>query len=447
MRLLHERDEEHSSRARNLTSLRDASHTIGHCMDYVRGGKSTIEHAGSGAFATRDFSSGSLITSSPLVQISNKTAMEIHSTNDGSNATQQLLFNYCFGHRRSPQLLCPTTQVALINHDPKRANVAIRWKRRSFSSSSKNDYTLEPVEELVVNNGDLASYNTRLVFEYVAIGDIKAGDELFLHYGEEWDGAMKEQYKQRMVKSEARCAEDRQSCSVEYPDSTNEENRTVAASDDVPNLQQGRYECLVYPNLRFQQTAGWEEFTANRNVADQEAWPEKIRILYRDSQFAAWYPCKVVKLDNERMVYNVETYSKPLGLNAVGRRYLNFPRDNIRFSEGPYQSDQHLAWSFRHYIPIPNSIFPLRWRDDYQPAAGLSLGRLDQVEATREHEEDYERSLRDVKCGLYIAKSNIPNAGTIFSCEVSKCAVVLAGSDFNFATSQLHNRVWSVHSG
>jgi hypothetical protein len=41
------------------------------------------------------------------------------------------------------------------------------------------------------------------------------------------------------------------------------------------------------------------------------------------------------------------------------------------------------------------------------------LGKLSDARETALVTEDYERTLREVKCGLYIAKSNIPNAGRL----------------------------------
>ena len=43
-----------------------------------------------------------------------------------------------------------------------------------------------------------------------------------------------------------------------------------------------------------------------------------------------------------------------------------------------------------------------------------NLGDIDQREKTEEDVSQYENMLKEVKCGLYFAKSSIPNAGTDF---------------------------------
>jgi hypothetical protein len=102
---------------------------------------------------------------------------------------------------------------------------------------------------------------------------------------------------------------------------------------------------------------------------------------------------------------------KPISARRIGCRYRNVPRNRIRFADGLYQSDQHLAWSFRHYIPIPDSIFPLRWREDYKTAKSWNLGTLSNIKPTNALATSYEKALREAKCGVYIAWSNIANAG------------------------------------
>jgi hypothetical protein len=389
--------------------LRDRSlawiQSNGQCLDSIREGESSIADAGRGAFATYQFSKGAVITVSPLVQISNPQVLEFRERNHTNpNATHQLLFNYCYGHRKSELLLCPTTQVALMNHDSKRANVEIRWAR----NENMKDYTAGTVEDLQVDPDDLASYNTRLMFQYVAIGDIQAGDELFLDYGKGWENALLDH-----IEHGASSLDDHLNVGSSV---LNDKNSPIVLSDDE-SVKSYLYECQIYPNVKLTtaDTHAWEEFASNRAI-DESNWPPEFRAWYKDNDFVSWYPCKVIKVDEEQELYAIEMFVKPLIAFRVGRRYLKVPRDRIRFAERPYQSDIHLAWSFRHYIPIPDSIFPLRWRDDYQLAESWNLGKLSDARETALVAEDYERTLREVKCGLYIAKSNIPNAGRLTMC-------------------------------
>eukprot|EP00560_Eucampia_antarctica_P004260 CAMPEP_0197838076 /NCGR_PEP_ID=MMETSP1437-20131217/34196_1 /TAXON_ID=49252 ORGANISM="Eucampia antarctica, Strain CCMP1452" /NCGR_SAMPLE_ID=MMETSP1437 /ASSEMBLY_ACC=CAM_ASM_001096 /LENGTH=655 /DNA_ID=CAMNT_0043445605 /DNA_START=42 /DNA_END=2006 /DNA_ORIENTATION=- len=89
------------------------------------------------------------------------------------------------------------------------------------------------------------------------------------------------------------------------------------------------------------------------------------------------------------------------------------PRKAIKFIEKKYHSNQHLVNAFRKYIPIPDDIFPLQWRSDYVSAGSLNLGQKDGgVDAVdKENLDSFHRKLEEAKCGIYVAPSNILNAG------------------------------------
>ncbi len=136
-------------------------------------------------------------------------------------------------------------------------------------------------------------------------------------------------------------------------------------------------------------------------------WTSKSRNL----ALPYWYPCRVIAAKSQRGVYDIDMIIKPISACRIGRRYWNVPRNRIRFADGLYQLDQHLAWSFCHYIPIPDSIFPLRWREDYKTAKSWNLATLSNIKPTNALATSYEKTLREAKCGVYIARSNIANAG------------------------------------
>jgi hypothetical protein len=365
-------------------------------LDTITEQKSSIEDAGRGAFATRAMSKGSVVSASPLVSITQQQVLEIQNAADKGNATHQLLWNYCYGHRKAEILLCPTTQAAMINHDSGKANVVIRW-----ATKDRQDYTVGSLDELAVNQTEMESYNTRLMFEYVATRDIQAGEELYLDYGSEWEEALKDHVEHGSSQRGSRYV----SAKV-----MSEESRPIVKSAHSSMLNHS-LECNIYPNVFAPpDSSGWEEFTSNQAV-DKKNWAHQFKAWYKYNDFAAWYPCRVIEANSQRGVYDIEMMIKPISALRVGRRYRNVPRNRIRFADGLYQSDQHLAWSFRHYIPIPDSIFPLRWREDYKTAKSWNLGTLSDVETTKALVTSYEKALREAKCGAYIAKSNIPNAG------------------------------------
>ena len=392
-----------------ITTTTTTTTVKGQCLDSVREGKSQIPDAGLGAFTTRAFEKGSVVTIAPLVQVSTQEAMDISTIVDASNATQQLLLNYCFGHRKSTMLFCPATEAAMINHYSSsksgEPNVEIRWSRQIASK----DYTSGPMQDLQVDNS-IESYNLKVMFEYVALKDIHEGEELLLDYGEHWEEAL----KSHMLRGAS--SVDRHQISVK---TLNQERHPVTLSNAATDNQVS-YECHLYPKVRIG-SVNWEDFSSTRNV-DPTNWPATFKAWYKDNDFIGWYPCRVVEADNDKELYSIEMFDKPLSKNHLVKKYRNVPRDRIRFAEAPYQSDLHLPWAFRQYIPIPDSIFPLRWRDDYRVADSWSLGKLANVEETKALEDEYERELRRVDCGLYLAKSNIPNAGGLVvlfdSCKV-----------------------------
>jgi hypothetical protein len=107
-------------------------------------------------------------------------------------------------------------------------------------------------------------------------------------------------------------------------------------------------------------------------------------------------------------------------LRPVIRKIQNLPRHAIRYVNPPYTSAQHHPRAFRHYIPLPDSIMPHHWRDDYVTAADLKLGFKDKglfASDGDDHtdlesiQQQHSKTLQAATCGLYVAPSTIPNAG------------------------------------
>jgi hypothetical protein len=106
---------------------------------------------------------------------------------------QQLLLNYCFGHRDSTLLLCPYVS-AVVNHAPTSndghagvdvptANVKIVWSNKITAHPEWRDM---PIISWAYTN------QAGLGFEYEALRDIAAGEEVFVDYGDEWQAAWDE---------------------------------------------------------------------------------------------------------------------------------------------------------------------------------------------------------------------------------------------------------------
>jgi hypothetical protein len=411
------------------------------CLDHITIQKSTIEHAGMGAFATKTFPIGSVVAVTPLLVIPDKiNAMSIQNGN--TNNTIQLLENYCFGHKYATNLLlCPTTHAALINHSrrtkktqqKKKANVRLSWAQDlNVPCVSNNHPLLLDMADLWTTNLssgvlDVDQYTlssfpaTKLAFEYVAIQDIQVGDEILLDYGDQYEQAL-QQHKERNNNNKDKEKKEGRAVVVTPPSILNTERRPIVLSTD-PFMSTGghyTYECKVFPNLSILLSLNensWEDFWASR-MMDSTNWPDEVTAMYGNNDYASWYPCRVLYINEEENVdddgiatgvtYDVEIYTKGNMKSGGILRYLaNCPRDRIRFAWAAYQSSQHRPMAFRHYLPIPDDIFPHRWRDDYKPRESWKLGRIGESSI----DVDYEATVRNATCGLYLAESNIPNGG------------------------------------
>ncbi len=401
-------------------------------MDTIVTKPSTVPEAGQGAFATRKMPVGSVISVTPMITVSNAAlAMDVPYTRQENtpqiqedpelskdmyipqmrkNSTQQLLKNYCFGHTKSDLLLCPTTQAALINHADVSArpqqepNVRIRW--HMDTENDKEHFILQPLASITnINHTDLSSYRTRIVIEYVATRDIEFGDELLMDYTSEWQLALYSHLEHghstpRDVDPNHIPAKLR-----------NDMGQPIELSEDV-RPKHLAFLCDVHPNIHIVDgtTPSWEDFDSNSAV-HKESWSEHFRLWFGHNEAASLYPCNVIGTDRFQNMYEIVMLVKPLVNAQVGRMFRNVPGHRIRYADSLYQSDMHLEWAFRYHIPIADANFPLQWRRDYKSAENWNLGKHMNGKQANASEESYEETLRQAKCGLYLARSNIPNAG------------------------------------
>jgi hypothetical protein len=183
----------------------------GKCQDHIRPGTSTI-NAGRGAFATRDLPKGTVVGYAPLVHVAVRgeeiLTVDYDGINHGSKDLRKnnysrpdLVLNYSFGHRNSTLLLTPYgAMVNYINHKSP--------KRNSSSSSDDDDDDQRnnddgpnvriqwPAKELIAHKPKWLTEDIHflrdtidkigLSFDYVALRDIKAGEEIFMDYGDGW---------------------------------------------------------------------------------------------------------------------------------------------------------------------------------------------------------------------------------------------------------------------
>jgi hypothetical protein len=164
--------------------------TYGRCMDNIRDGVSSIPHAGRGAFATRFLPKGSLVAPVPLIHIPDRNTYtifegktvrceeddQIRCLADHSKPVHdQLLLNYCFGHRESSLLLCPYGLLtSLVNHDGDNPNSKIVWAKDS--DMTYPEWRDKPLKEWAHEE------KAGLSFDFVALKDIHPDEEITSTY-------------------------------------------------------------------------------------------------------------------------------------------------------------------------------------------------------------------------------------------------------------------------
>ena len=177
----------------------------GQCLDgrfEVR--QSSIPKAGHGAFATQRIAKGEMIVPTALLHVADKELLSMYNrtidpvtgekmkrplvkdpetgrytTQEDKPIGKQMLMNYCFGHRESSILLCPTNGVSVMNHCSTRtksqgqcnskqgANAGYRWPE-DWAPESKEWLQLS-YEELIQRHG------RGLTLEIYATRDIEIG--------------------------------------------------------------------------------------------------------------------------------------------------------------------------------------------------------------------------------------------------------------------------------
>ena len=344
----------------------------GWCLDHIRQGPSKIPQAGHGAFATRDLVQGSVITSTPLVQIPDKHLLEI-SLEQANYQHFQLLLNYCFGHPQGTQLLCPIgPNAGLINHSTK-PNAVLQWSTRT--NVHKKEWFNLTAKQL--------SQTTEigLVLDYVALRDIAEGEEITINYGPAWQQAWEDHVKSW------------QGYTAEYVSA-----KTMNMKADTKILKTVEeqhfqpYPASVFTSCYYEHRP-YEQGIVDRSGRYHDSssvilkrW-EPLEYGVPDHFFLR--PCRIL----ERYPIRRNPYLDPAqkqgdaSVDLDGFAYtvqvLNFdsmhedqrvhesetlivsdvPREAIIFSDFMYTSDMHLPSAFRHEMQLDDSLFPRNWRN------------------------------------------------------------------------------------
>jgi len=321
---------------------------------------------GRGAFAVRGLAKGSLVTPVPLVQLPASSMINMHELGQSEEEHEdgpvyyrmsddvqgkQLLLNYCYGHPESSMLFFPSGTVSsLINHS-KKPNAKMIWS--AHPAHQKHWYDLTP-EELLSDETNFIG----LMIEIVALRDIQEGEEIFIDYGNDWQTA--------------------------WDKHTNHWNERLAAGD-IPKDWPLRALDLneEYKNKVFKNTEERENDPYPDNVmlkcflqvsADKtdekidekpvREWAEPPMGTFDSDTLEDCVIKEYIKVEDGKsgaMPYN---YTVALVKDSDTTMIRNVPHRAFVFVDKPGTGDQFVADAFRHYIAIPDEIFPRGpWRD------------------------------------------------------------------------------------
>jgi hypothetical protein len=317
----------------------------GVCGDNLREGVSKIPQAGRGAFATRFLKRDTIVAPLPLIHVPSRKQLEMFQpdftakkvVNNTEAVGQQLLINYCFGHRDSTMLLCPYGLLTgLINH-ARTPNVKLRWSDPKRSTHSP-EWLNKTVEELAEQKFSVMS------MELVALRDIEPDEEVVMDYGEEWEAAWNAHVASWSPGEEA----------ASYVSSyeLNEGNETKIfrvnfqqLANPYPNNVHIRFD-LAFAEENWKES--WEDGTLLR---DKMKWDEDLA------------QCTVLSTSKDgdgNTVYTTVYWNEESGESGMIR---GVPRKAFVFRDNPYTADYLQHNVFRHDIRIPDDMFPSSWKN------------------------------------------------------------------------------------
>lgn len=339
----------------------------GKCMDHIRNGPSSIASAGHGAFSKRDMPAGTVISASPLHHVQRSFANLYNFTYHKPTKQwirikdqivgKQLMLNYCFAHPESILLLCPYgAGINYINHgsDP---NVKIRWAE-NFEIGHNASLLEGPLSALWKTEKPV------LAIDYVAIKDIKAGDELFMDYGKDWVAAWEAHVKNYK------------------PHGTNPEKYASA------RWMNEHYGDTLIRTEKEQKVDPYPDnlvLRCHKGLVNSHGLT-KFKFGIGDTGV----PCKILRRDlvDGKFVYTVELefrgayYEEEEEEEHVTLiKRANVERSSIAFIDKPFTTNIHLPNAFRHPIGIPDEMFPEQWKGEEEEISGREVV---------EDDEDYD---------------------------------------------------------
>jgi hypothetical protein len=351
----------------------------GMCLDNLSVAPSTLPGVGRGAFSKHAVPSGHVIAPTPVIHFDRSQTEILEQTTDpdpvipvkakhGVRYTdkvlgEQLLLNYCFGHPDSNILLLPyAPAVNFINHSREKVNAVIRWSPLVLGSSM-----------LVENPNLLIDQPARhgLFLEFVALRDISPGEEIFIDYGDEWIEAWEKHEREWKPKPQ----------DVTYMTLAEFSRRHGGQAVRTPSEQLSN----PYPdNLQ----------TACFFVADSHFRADNDETVWANERFDCLRPCDIEErfgtgrdTHYTAKVYPMDIAKEPVNCGSIpkeGVRVTHIPVAGVGLADRPYTTDTFLESAFRHYIGVPDGLFPTAWNaadpnptGDFITSSPLKPGQLE----------------------------------------------------------------------
>lgn len=347
-------------RPATMRSLQKLS-TEGRCVDALEARPSTIPQAGRGAFSTRAFSKGSIVTGTPLIFVPTDDYFKMYEgdwetkrevPNKDNVVHHQISYNYCFHHPASSIFLCPYgIGINYINHgrNDTAANVKLQWARDG--ELGHNNTILQQSPRNILGNAA-----PRIFLNFVATRDIQEGEEIFLDYGDAWQAAL-DQHVRAFEEHKEEYPGNYQSARDWTKDNIDTMLRTEEEQIDEPYPFHFELKCIVEDDLdRDEILSMWER-------EHTPAMP--CRIVKRRKSFSGQYQYKV--MFKNIGVRDYQIHKQFIGdIEALEWTKLEWlPQVALRFIDRPYSTDLWLPHAFRQPIGLPDDIFPEAWRNVY----------------------------------------------------------------------------------
>jgi SET domain len=356
------------SQPKSMRSL-DWLKSHGRCIDNIVPGASAIPHAGRGAFARRKIKQGGLVTPVPLIQLPSKGIMNMHemgrTEEDGEDGPAyfrltdevqglQLLYNYCYGHPESSMLFFPSGSVSsLINHS-KKPNAKMTWS--SHPAHQKHWYDMSPTELL-----SQETLYIGLLIEIVALRDIDEGEEITIDYGDNWEAAWEGHVKDWERKRDA--GEITKVWPIRALDLNDEYRQKVFKKPD--DLENDPYPENVMLKCFVQISSESKEASPEKiDGKPVREWVMPAEGVFDSDTLEDCIVKDYEEVDSITVGPLPFNYTIALVRDKESTRIKNVPHGAFVFVDKPGTGDQFTPNPFRHYISIPDDVFPQgEWRD------------------------------------------------------------------------------------